>query len=307
MRIIPGEVKTGQLHSFLLGAIAPRPICFASTVDAEGRPNLSPFSFFNVFGSKPPLLIFSPARRVRDNSIKHTLENAYATKEVVINVVNHAIVQQMSLTSCEYPVGTDEFAKAGFTSIKSDLVKPLRVAEAPVQLECRVNQIIETGTEGGAGNLILCEVLCMHIADDVLTDDGTAIDPHKIDLVARMGGDYYCRASGSAVFTVPKPNLALGIGVDSLPAPIRTSRVLTGNHLGILGNSTSIPVLDEPFYDDRLSSILREWEGDPAGKQQALHLYAAELLDRGDVEHAWGVLLADEGAGKEPGEKVYEG
>src|SRR4028118_1597562 len=184
MRIIPGEVKTGLLHSYLLGAIAPRPICFASTMDAEGRPNLSPFSFFNVFGSKPPLLIFSPARRVRDNTIKHTLENAYATKEVVINVVNYAIVQQMSLASCEYPAGTDEFAKAGFTPVKSELVKPMRVAEAPVQIECRVNQIIETGTEGGAGNLILCEVLCMHINDEVLADDGT-IDLHKIDLVAR--------------------------------------------------------------------------------------------------------------------------
>jgi flavin reductase (DIM6/NTAB) family NADH-FMN oxidoreductase RutF len=248
------------------------------------------------------LLIFSPARRVRDNSIKHTLENAYATKEVVINVVNHAIVQQMSLASCEYPAGTDEFAKAGFTPLKSDLVKPPRVAESPAQLECRVNQIIETGTEGGAGNLIICEVLAIHIADDVLNETGTAIDPHKIDLVARMGGDYYCRASGSAVFTVPKPNLSLGIGVDALPQAIRQSRVLTGNHLGILGNSTVIPVIDEPFYDDRLSSILREWEGDPTGKQQALHVYAAELLDRGDVQHAWGVLLAGE-----QGEKTYEG
>ena len=302
MRIIPGEIKTGQLHSFLLGAIAPRPICFASTIDAEGRPNLSPFSFFNVFGSKPPLLIFSPARRVRDNSIKHTLENAYATKEVVINVVNHAIVQQMSLASCEYPAGTDEFAKAGFTPLKSDFVKPPRVAESPAQLECRVNQIIETGTEGGAGNLVICEVLAMHINDGVLTDDGSAIDPHKIDLVARMGGDFYCRASGNAVFTVPKPNLSLGIGVDVLPQAIRTSRFLTGNHLGILGNSTAIPVIDEPFYDDRLSSILREWEGDAAGKLQALHLYAAELLDRGELAHAWNVLLVGE-----EGEKTYEG
>ena len=302
MRIIPGEVKTGQLHSYLLGAIAPRPICFASTIDADGRPNLSPFSFFNVFGSKPPLLIFSPARRVRDNSIKHTLENAYGTKEVVINVVSHDIVQQMSLASCEYPAGTDEFAKAGFTPLKSDFVKPFRVAESPAQLECRVNQIIETGTEGGAGNLIICEVLAMHIKDEVLNEEGTAIDPHKIDLVARMGGDYYCRASGASVFTVPKPNLSLGIGVDALPQSIRQSRVLTGNHLGILGNSAAIPVIDKPFYDDRLSSILREMEGDPAGKQQALHVYAAELLDRGDVEHGWNVLLAGE-----QGEKTYEG
>jgi len=302
MTILPGDVKTGQLHAFLLGAIAPRPICFASTVDAEGRPNLSPFSFFNVFGSKPPLLIFSPARRVRDNTIKHTLENAYATKEVVINVVNHAIVQQMSLASCEYPAGTDEFAKTGLTPVKSTIVKPPRVAESPAQLECRVNQIIETGTEGGAGNLIICEVLAVHISDAVLTPDGSAIDPHKIDLVARMGGDYYCRASGAAVFTVPKPNQALGIGVDALPESIRTSRVLTGNHLGILGNSSALPVVDAPSYDDRLGAIIREHDAGP-GRIEALHRYAAELLDRGDTDKAWEVLLADEGGP----EKLLEG
>lgn len=293
MKIIPGEVKTAQLHAFLLGAIAPRPICFASTVDADGRPNLSPFSFFNVFGANPPVLIFSPARRVRDNTIKHTLENIRATGEVVINVVSYAMVQQASLASCEYPAGTDEFAKSGFTKLESALVKPFRVAESPAQLECKVLQVIETGQEGGAGNLVICEVVCMHVADEVISEDGK-IDPHKIDLVARMGGDYYCRASGSAVFEVAKPNLNLGVGVDALPAHIRRSSILTGNNLGMLGNSTAIPVVSEVVYDDRLAQILREYEGDEHGRIHALHLYGKALLDAGEVEKAWAVLLAGE-------------
>lgn len=293
MRIVPGEIKTAQLHAYLLGAIAPRPICFASTVDADGKPNLSPFSFFNVFGSKPPLLIFSPARRVRDNSIKHTLENIYATKEVVINVVSYDIVQQMNLASCEYGKGISEFEKAGFTPIKSDIVKPFRVKESPAQLECKVKQVIETGTEGGAGNLIICEVLCMHVNDEVLDETGK-IDPHKIDLVARMGADYYCRASGSAVFEVAKPNLQLGVGIDALPAAIRQSKVLTGNNLGILGNSSAIPVVSSVLYDDRLTQILRDYEGDEPGRAHALHVYAQELLSVNDTERAWQVLLAGE-------------
>ena len=293
MKVVPGEIKTAQLHAFLLGAVAPRPICFASTIDAEGRPNLSPFSFFNVFGSRPPILIFSPARRVRDNSIKHTLDNVYATKEVVINVVSYSIVQQMNLASCEFPADVDEFRKAGFTPLPSDMVKPFRVAESPAQLECKVLQVIETGQEGGAGNLIICEMLCMHIHDDVLNEAGV-IDPHKIDLVARMGGDYYCRASGSSVFTVQKPNTQLGIGIDALPEAIRRSAVLTGNNLGMLGNSSVLPVVDEMLYDDRLSAILREHDHDGRALQYALHSYAKELLDAGDVEKAWGVLLAGE-------------
>ena len=291
MRIVPGEIKTALLHAYLLGSVAPRPICFASTIDEEGNPNLSPFSFFNVFGSKPPLLIFSPARRVRDNTIKHTLENVMATKEVVINVVNYPIVQQVSLSSCEYPKGTNEFIKAGLTPLASEFVKPFRVKESPVQIECRVNQVIETGQEGGAGNLIICEVLCMHIDDHVLDEDGK-INPHKIDLVARMGGDFYCRASGSSVFEVPKPNIQLGIGIDGLPESIRSSNILTGNHLGILGNSTAIPVVDEVLYDDRLTQILREYGNDEEAKTLARHLYAKELLDAGDVQKAWQVLLS---------------
>ncbi|HRO43379.1 MAG TPA: flavin reductase family protein [Flavipsychrobacter sp.] len=291
MKIIPGEIKTALLHGYLLGAIAPRPICFASTIDEEGNPNLSPFSFFNVFGSKPPICIFSPARRVRDNSVKHSLENAISTKEVVINIVNYNIVQQMNLASCEYPKGVDEFKKAGFTPVKSDIVKPFRVKESPVQLECKVNQIIETGQDGGAGNLIICEVLCMHIDDAVLDEQGK-IDPHKIDLVARMGADFYCRASGSAVFEVTKPNTQLGLGIDALPAHIRNSAILSGNNLGLLGNTATIPVVSEVLYDDRLTQILREYDNDENAKQAALHLYAKELLEAGQLEKAWQVLLS---------------
>lgn len=292
MRIVPGEIKTAQLHSFLLGAVAPRPICFASTVDAEGRPNLSPFSFFNVFGSRPPVLIFSPARRVRNNTIKHTLENIYATKEVVINVVNYSMVQQASLASCEYPAGVNEFEKAGFTAIPSELVKPFRVKESPAQLECKVLQVIETGQDGGAGNLIICELVCMHVHDNVLDEQGI-IDPHKIDLVARMGKDYYCRASGDAIFEVPKPNTQLGVGIDALPASIRNSTVLTGNNLGILGNSTAIPVVSDIVQDERLVQIIRKYDNDRAARTHALHLYAKELLDTGNTEKAWQVLLAE--------------
>ena len=292
MKIVPGEIKTALLHGYLLGAIAPRPICFASTIDDKGAPNLSPFSFFNVFGSKPPILIFSPARRVRDNTIKHTLENVYATKEVVINVVSYDMVQQMNLASCEYPKGVNEFEKSGFTPIASDHVKPFRVKESHAQLECKVLQVIETGKEGGAANLIMCEVICMHLDDNVLDEQGK-IDPHKIDLVARMGGDYYCRASGSAVFTVHKPNVELGIGFDALPEDVRNSTILTGNNLGMLGNSTSMPVVGEVLYDDRLTQIIKEYGGDAASKRDAIHLYAKELLDAGEIDKAWQVLLAE--------------
>ncbi|HQE13275.1 MAG TPA: flavin reductase family protein [Flavipsychrobacter sp.] len=293
MRIVPGEIQTAALHGYLLGSIGPRPICFASTIDENGLPNLSPFSFFNVFGSKPPIVVFSPARRVRDNSTKHTLQNALLNGEVVINIVNYDLVQQVNLSSCEYPKGINEFEKAGLTAIASEFVKPFRVKESPVQLECKVLQILETGQEGGAGNLIICEVLCMHLHDEILDASGK-IDPHKIDLVARMGGDYYCRASGNAVFEVQKPNLNLGIGVDALPTTIRKSSVLTGNNLGVLGNSTSIPIISDVLYDDRLMQILRDYEHDQEAKVNALHIYAKELIEVGATEKAWQVLLSGE-------------
>lgn len=291
MRIVPGEIKTGELHSYLLGAVAPRPICFASTLDKDGNPNLSPFSFFNVFGSNPTTLVFSPSRKVRDNTLKHTLLNIYDTKEVVINVVNYAMVQQMSLSSCEYPKDVDEFVKSGFTKLPSEKVKAFRVAESPVQLECKVRDIIETGTEGGAGNLIICEVLVMHINDNILNEKNQ-IDPHKIDLVARMGGDFYCRASGAAVFEVAKPNTQLGIGVDALPESIRNSNILTGNNLGQLANVNELPFIDAAFNDDKLKNIIQYFSINPEEMEKELHAYAKELLDSGKVQQAWQVLLA---------------
>jgi len=290
MKIFPSEIKTSQLHAYLLGAIAPRPICFASTIDEDGNMNLSPFSFFNVFGSKPPILVFSPARRVRNNTIKHTLENAIRTKEVVINVVNYAIVQQMSLASCEYDKGVNEFEKAGLTPIASEMVKPFRVKESPVQLECKVLEVKATGEEGGAGYLVICEVVCMHINDAVLNEQ-LQIDPHKIDLVARMGGDFYCRASGNAVFEVAKPNLNLGVGVDQLPEGIRLSKVLTGNHLGVLGNCTAVPLIDEAYNDKHLNELLSRSYTNLEERISALHTYAKELLDANKIDQAWQVLL----------------
>jgi len=290
MKIFPSEIKTSQLHAYLLGAIAPRPICFASTIDEDGNMNLSPFSFFNVFGSKPPILVFSPARRVRNNTIKHTLENAIRTKEVVINVVNYAIVQQMSLASCEYDKGVNEFEKAGLTPIASEMVKPFRVKESPVQLECKVLEVKATGEEGGAGYLVICEVVCMHINDAVLNEQ-LQIDPHKIDLVARMGGDFYCRASGNAVFEVAKPNLNLGVGVDQLPEGIRLSKVLTGNHLGVLGNCTAVPLINEAYNDKHLNELLSRSYTNLEERISALHTYAKELLDANKIDQAWQVLL----------------
>ena len=274
MKIIPGEISTGKLHAYMLGSIAPRPIAFASTIDKNGVPNLSPFSFFNCFGSNPPILIFSPAKRVRDNSIKHTLENVKEVPEVVINVVNYNIVQQMSLASCEFPKGVNEFSKAGFTAMASEKVKPFGVAESPVNIECKVKDIIETGQEGGAGNLIICEIVMMHIKDEVLDAEGK-IDPQKIDLVARMGADYYCRASGNAVFEVPKPNLKLGIGIDNLPEKIRNSKVLTGNDLGMLANVEAIPTIDLSF----------QFTGNN------FHEAAQQFLLQHKLNEAWQVLL----------------
>jgi flavin reductase (DIM6/NTAB) family NADH-FMN oxidoreductase RutF len=259
-------------------------------VDKDGNPNLSPYSFFNVFGSNPPILVFSPSRRVRDNTIKHTLENIRETGEVVINMVSYSMVQQMSLSSCEYPKGVDEFTKAGFSKKASEVVKPFRVAESPVQMECKVEQVIETGTEGGAGNLIICRVLRMHINDDIL-DAENRIDPQKIDLVARMGGDYYCRAAGNAVFEVPKPNTQLGIGIDALPPSIRNSSILSGNDLGMLANVHELPAIDPSFEDGRVREIVQYFSVNPCEMEVELHHYAKQLLSEGRASEAWQVLL----------------
>ena len=283
LSIDPKEIPTTKLHGYLLGAIAPRPIAFASTIDSDGNPNLSPFSFFNVFGANPPIMIFSPARRVRDNTTKHTLENALATKEVVINVVNYDIVQQMSLSSTEYPEGVNEFEKAGFTMLKSDIIKPFRVKESPVQFECKVKDVIFTGDEGGAGNLIVCEVVKLHISEDVLTADG-GIDQHKIDLVARAGGSYYTRAR-DGFFEIPKPISTLGIGVDTISLEIRNSTILTGNNLGMLGNVEQLP---NSKTVDNFGKEHPEFIGLEMVKK---HTFAQEYLSKNDVESAWKVLL----------------
>jgi flavin reductase (DIM6/NTAB) family NADH-FMN oxidoreductase RutF len=283
LSINPQEISTKKLHSYLLGAVAPRPIAFASTVDRDGNPNLSPFSFFNVFGANPPILIFSPARRVKNNTTKHTLDNALATKQVVINVVNYAIVQQMSLSSSDYPQGVNEFEKAGFTMLPSEKIQPFRVAESPVQFECKVNDVIFTGEKGGAGNLIVCEVLKIHISDQVLADDGS-IDQHKIDLVARAGGSFYTRAR-DGFFEIPKPITTIGIGVDALPIEIKNSKVLTGNNLGLLGNITQLPT------QEAVNNFGKEHPKFIGLETTKKHTFVQEYLKNNEVESAWKVLL----------------
>lgn len=286
--IDPKSIETAILQGYLQSSVGPRPIAFASTMDAEGNPNVSPFSFFNVFSANPPILIFSPARRVRDNSIKHTLINAEATGEVVINVVNYDMVQQISLASTEYADGVDEFLKSGLTPIASEVVKPFRVKESPVQFECKVTQIIPLGTEGGAGNLVLCEVLRIHIDESVLDENG-AIDQYKIDLVSRLGGNWYSR-SNQGLFEVPKPLSTLGIGVDAIPNFIKESSVFNGNDLGMLGNVEALPTLEEVsiFVQNNFAvkGVLS------ADDQQKVHLAAKRYLDDNDVLSAWKVLLA---------------
>jgi len=283
LTINPKEIPTGKLHQYLLGAIAPRPIAFASTIDKDGNPNLSPFSFFNVFGANPPILIFSPARSVRNNTTKHTLDNAEETKEVVINVVNYDIVQQMSLSSTMYPKGVNEFVKSGLTMLASEEVKPFRVKESPVQFECKVNDIIYTGKEGGAGNLIVCEVVKMHIKEEVLNEEGQ-IDQYKIDLVSRAGGSFYSRAR-DGFFEIPKPLSTLGIGVDQLPNEIKNSSILTGNNLGMLANIEKLPTTE---VVNNFSEQHPEYVGISAEKK---HTFAQLYLAKNDVESAWKVLL----------------
>jgi len=282
--IHPADLSTSKLHGYLLGAVGPRPIAFASTVDKNGRPNLSPFSFFNVFSANPPVLIFSPARRVRNNTTKHTLENIMATKEVVINVVNYDMVQQMSLASTEYEQGENEFIKSGLTMVPSDVVRPFRVGESPVQFECKVTKVEPLGKEGGAGNLIFSEVVKIHIKKSILDSQG-GIDQFKIDLVARMGGNWYSRAK-VGMFEVPKPLSTRGIGVDSLPEPIRTSTVLSGNDLGMLGNVETLPDKKEvELFMDQHPELKK------VAVKQDLHKKAKEFLMNNDVSSAWKVLM----------------
>lgn len=289
LTIDPKEVSVPELHSYLLGAIAPRPIAFASTIDKSGNVNLSPFSFFNCFGANPPILIFSPARRGRDNTTKHTFENVKEVDEVVINMVNYSIVEQMSLSSTEYPKGVNEFEKSGLTEVPSVKIKPPRVKESPVAFECKVLEVKETGTEGGAGNLVICEVLLAHFNEDIL-DANKKVDPYKLDAVARMGGNYYCRAQGKAIFEIPKPLKTLGIGVDSMPEEVKNSSVLTGNNLGRLGNVEQLPSEDEVIKFAKLPEIEQISKG--VNPTENLHKLAQTYIDREEIDIAWKVLLS---------------
>ena len=285
------DLKTSKVSNFLNSAIAPRPICFASTVDAAGNVNLSPFSYFNVFSANPPVIIFSPARRVRDNTTKHTLQNILEVPEVVVNIVSYDMVQQVSLSSCEYPKGTDEFVKSGFTKEPSQLIKPPRVKESPVQMECKVIEVKTLGEEGGAGNLVIAEILMIHIHENILNDNGK-IEQQKLDLAARLGGNWYGRVNADNIFEVKKPNTELGIGIDSLPASLKNSNILTGNHLGQLANVNEIPFINPSFEDEKLKKIFEYYSLDPEEMERELHFYAAELLSKGNVNEAWQVLLA---------------
>ena len=285
------DLKPAERQYYLQHVVAPRPICFASTIDSKGSVNLSPFSFFNMFSSNPPILVFSPARRVRDNTTKHSLENILEVPEVVINIVTYDMVQQVSLASCEFPKDVNEFIKAGFTEEPATLVRPPMVKESKAKMECKVLEVKSLGNDKGAGNLVICEVLRMHIADELL-DENKKIDQRKLPLVARLGGDWYSVTNEGSLFQVEKPNTQLGIGFDSLPATIRNSSILTGNHLGQLANIHDLPMVEAGFEDDHLKQIIQYYSIDPVEMEKEIHGYAARLLDQGKIREAWQVLLA---------------
>lgn len=286
------ELTTAEKQYYLQHIVAPRPICFASTIDKNGSVNLSPFSFFNMFSSNPPIVVFSPSRRVRDNTTKHTLQNVIEVPEVVINIVSYDMVQQASLSSCEYPKGVDEFIKSGFTKEPGTIVQPPMVKESKAKMECKVLEIKSLGEQGGAGNLVICEVLRLHIDDTLLTENKN-FDQTKLEHVARLGGDWYCHVSKDNLFKVPKPNVKLGIGFDALPYSVRNSKILTGNQLGQLANVHELPVVQPSFDDEHLKNIIQYFSVDPNEMEKELHLYAGRLLDEGKVDDAWQVLLAD--------------
>ena len=293
LSIDPKSLPLSQLHGYLLGAIGPRPIAFASTIDENGNANLAPFSFFNVFSANPPIMIFSPARSGRTNTTKDTYNNVKNIAEVVINVVTHDIVHQMSLASSPYAPGTDEFKKAGFTKLASETIRPFRVAESPVQFECKVNEVIELGKEGGAGNLIICEVTRIHINEEVLDVNGK-IDQHKIDLVSRMGGNWYCRADANSMFEIVKPITTMGIGFDEISDEIKNSTILNQNDLGQLGGIVNLP--DETEVNEykllELSELFVSLEDEQVELEKRLHSIAKELLKENKLEEAWKTLLA---------------
>ncbi len=282
LRIDPTQIATKDLHQYMLSAVAPRPIAFASTISTDGVPNLAPYSFFNAFSSNPPIVIFSSNRRVANNTTKDTLKNIQDTGEVVINVVSHAIVRQMAVASIEYAADVSEFDKAGFTPLASEMIRPFRVAESPVQMECRVDQILPLGDQGGAGNLIICNIVLMHIAEAVLNDKGR-IDPHKIDLMGRMGRMYYVRASGAAVEEIVQEVNVVGIGFDGLPPALRHSKVFTGNNLGQLAGMAALPdasiAMTLAATDARVQAALAS-----ADARRELAVYAKEVLDQNQLE-----------------------
>jgi flavin reductase (DIM6/NTAB) family NADH-FMN oxidoreductase RutF len=285
------DLNPAEKQYYLQHVVAPRPVCFASTIDKAGNVNLSPFSFFNLFSSNPPIVIFSPSRRVRDNTTKHTLENVLEVPEVVINIVTYDMVHQTSLSSCEYPKAVNEFTKAGFTQQAATLVKPPMVKESKVKMECTVTEVKPLGSDGGAGNLVICEVLRMHI-DDSLLDANKKLDQRKINHVARLGGDWYCVVNENNLFQVEKPNTQLGIGVDTLPPAIRNSKILSGNNLGQLANVNELPIIEPSFDDDHLKQIIQYYSINPDEMERELHGYAKKLLEEGKVREAWQVLLA---------------
>jgi flavin reductase (DIM6/NTAB) family NADH-FMN oxidoreductase RutF len=294
MTIDLSQLSPFERQGWLQHTIAPRPIAFVSTIDKEGNVNLSPFSFFNLFSSNPPIVIFSPARRVRDNTTKHSLENVLEVNEVVINICDYDMVQQISLASCDYAKGTDEFVKAGFTKQPASIVKPPMVKEAKVKMECKVIEVKPLGAEAGAGNLVIAEVLCMHVDESILNKDGTMIDQTKLHHVARLGGDWYAVMNEQNLFQVQKPNIKLGIGFDALPSGIRNSKILSGNDLAQLANVESMPEVLVSFEDDRLKNIIQYYSINPVEMEKELHLYAKALLKDVNVEAAWQVLLAAE-------------
>ena len=285
------DLSPADVQNYLQHAIAPRPICFASTIDKAGNVNLSPFSFFNLFSSNPPIVVFSPSRRVRDNTTKHTLQNVLEVPEVVINIVDYDMVHQTSLASCEFAKGVNEFEKTGFTMQAATIIKPPMVKESKIKFECHVSEVKPLGTEGGAGNLIIAEILVMHIDESILNADGK-IDQTKIHHVARLGGDWYCKVDETNLFKVEKPNTQLGIGVDALPSAVKNSAILSGNNLGQLANVHEMPFIDPAFTDDTLKNIIQYYSINPDEMEKELHHYAKQLLDAGKVKEAWQVLLA---------------
>ena len=287
------NLSISEKQNYLQHAVAPRPICFASTINKNGQINLSPFSFFNIFSINPPIAVFSPSRRGRDGTSKHTYENVLQVPEVVINIVDYDMVQQTSLASCEFPREVNEFLKAGLTEQPAVMVRPPMVRESKVKLECKVLEVKPLGELGGSGNLVICEVLLMHIDDSILNEKGL-IDQTKIHHVARLGGDWYCKVDESNLFKVEKPNVKLGIGFDTIPESIRTSKILSGNDLGLLANVHEMPLIDPSFDDEHLKQIVQYYSVNPEEMEKEIHAYAKKLLSQGKVQAAWQVLLQGE-------------